>query len=126
MNYDYKGIDENKAKEHFPYGVKTVTVIERDRIQRMEVGTQKIDDEKDSPTLLYIYVRMIEGSYEYLWFENTEQAGNALEVFANGDSKLALIKSKPRNEQIDYRIRRDYIVEANSTVYHEAISRLIV
>lgn len=126
MNYNYSSINEEKAKEHFPYGVSTVTVIERDNIQRMEAGSQKIGDKKNSPTLPYIYVRMVEGSYEYLWFENVEQVDNALDVLAKGEGKLALIKSKANEEQTDYRIRRDYIVEANSAVYHEAISRLII
>ena len=126
MNYDYKDIDEKKAKEHFPYGVSTVTVVERDKIQRMETGSQKIGDKKNSPTLPYIYVRMTEGSYEYLWFENAEQVDNALDVFAKGEGKLVLIKSKASDEHTDYRIRRDYIVEFNSAVYHEAISRLII
>lgn len=126
MNYNYSNINEEKAKEHFPYGVSTVTVIERDKIQRMEAGSQKIGDKKNSPTRFYIYVRMIEGSYEYLWFENVEQVDSALDVFANGEDKLALIKSRASKEQTDYRLRRDYIVEFNSAVYHEAISRLII
>ncbi len=126
MNYDYQNIDKNNQSP-FPYGVSEVVTFPRSELAHVDISAQNIGDKKSPKTRTRIYIRLRTDSYFYVWFENNEQALEAMKVVydntSSTSSRVAVIIANG-NDKDDYRIRRDYIVDTGSTLYYEAIRQL--
>lgn len=125
MNYDYQNIDNTKNPK-FPYGVNEVITFSRSDIAHVDISAQNIGDKKRPKTRTRIYIRLRTDSYSYAWFENNEQAVEAMKaIYSNTSSRVAVINTKGGDKD-DSRIRRDYIVDTGSELYYEALRNLTV
>ena len=123
MNYDYENINNYKTPR-FPYGVNEVITFSRSEIAHVDISVQNIGDKKRPKDRIRIYIRLRTDSYFYAWFENKEQAIDAMKIIdKTTSSRIALINTNG-NDEDDCRIRRDYIVEVGSEPYYEAIEQL--
>lgn len=124
MNYDYQNIDNSQASPLFPYGVGEVVTFSRSELAHVDISVQNLGDKKNPKARTHIYIRLRTDSYFYAWFENNEQALEAMKaIYDNTSSRVAVIITNG-NDKDDYRIRRDYIVDVGSTLYYEAIRQL--
>ena len=125
MNYDYQNIGNIKNPK-FPYGVDEVITFSRSDIAHVDISAQNVGDKKRPKARTRIYIRLRTDSYVYAWFENNEQAVEAMKaVYNNTSSRVAVINTKGGDED-DSRIRRDYIVDAGSELYYEALRNLTI
>lgn len=123
MNYDYNNIDKDNQSP-FPYGVKEVVTFSRSELDHVDISVQSLGDKKNPKARTNIYIRLRTDSYFYAWFENNEQALEAMKaIYDNTSSRVAVIITNG-NDKDDYRIRRDYIVDTGSALYYEAIRQL--
>lgn len=125
MNYDYQNIDNTKNPK-FPYGVDEVITFSRSDIAHVDISAQNIGDKKRPKARVRIYIRLRTDSYYYAWFENNEQAVEAMKAIYNNTSSRVVVINTKGNDKDDYRIRRDYIVDTGSELYYEALRNLTV
>lgn len=123
MNYNYENID-NITNSPFPYGVNEVITFSRSDIAHVDISVQNLGDKKNPKVRIRIYIRLRTDSYFYAWFENGEQAVEAMKkVYSNTSSRIAVVNTNG-NDKDDSRIRRDYIVDAGSELYYEALRNI--
>lgn len=125
MNYDYQNID-NAKNPKFPYGVDEVITFSRSDIAHVDISAQNIGDKKRPKARVRIYIRLRTDSYFYAWFENNEQAVEAMKAIHNNTSSRVAVINTNGGDKDDCRIRRDYIVDTGSELYYEALRNLTV
>ena len=123
MNYDYQNIN-NSQTSPFPYGVNEIITFSPSDIAHVDISAQNIGDKKDPKVKIRIYIRLRTDCYLYAWFENDEQAIDAMKAIDKTTSSRIAVITTNGNDKNDCRDRRDYIVEVGSTLYYEAIKQL--
>lgn len=125
MNYDYNNIDKDNQSP-FPYGVNEVVTFSRSELAHVDISIHRVGDKKALVDRPRIYVRLNTGSYFYAWFEDREQAIEAMKaIYAETNGRIAIIKVHGGNKDHS-EIRRDYITNVGSSLYYEAIRKLEV
>jgi hypothetical protein len=125
MNYNYESIN-NVKNPRFPYGVKEIITFSRSELAHVDISAQNIGDKKNPKARVRIYIRLRTDSYFYAWFENNEQAVEAMKAIYNNTSSRVAVINANGNDKDDYRIRRDYIVDTGSELYYEALRNLSI
>ena len=122
MNYNYENID----LQTFPYGVKKIRTFSRKDLAYTEVTVEDVGTSKlAQPRVCIEFVLYTKNSF-LAWFENNEQAKEALALVNNRlavSTHLAIITCHGKDGE-DPRFYRDYITEVNTKLYYDAIDAL--